>query len=223
MEECIDQEEPVHFDPQGGGTQNVSRAAQDLARSEGGNVVLTLPLRRRAEVVGAVTLEFPADAQVDAAGFDGIVRRRGFARPAALRPIPERPLADHQGRAQCRGFGQEDRRPAAHAGQDALHLPGCSALIFICVYRPMYHVSSPFQFDATDKRKLQVPFDGQIEEVFVRPGDQVKKGQELLTMKTYDLQLELNEANDDMQKAEAEYRKNVFRRQGSGCGERPST
>ena len=36
MEECIDQEEPVHFDPQGGGTQNVSRAAQELSRSEGG-------------------------------------------------------------------------------------------------------------------------------------------------------------------------------------------
>ena len=35
MEECIDQEEPVHFEPQGGGTQNVSRAAQELARTRG--------------------------------------------------------------------------------------------------------------------------------------------------------------------------------------------
>ena len=86
MEECVDQEEPVHYEPQGGGTQNVSRAAQELSRAEGGNVVLSLPLRRRAEVVGAVTLEFPPNPQTIDAGFHGAFGRGRSAGSAALRP-----------------------------------------------------------------------------------------------------------------------------------------
>ncbi len=61
MEECVDQEEAVHYDPTGEGTQNVSRCAQALSRREGGNIVLSLPLRRQSEVVGVITMEFPQD------------------------------------------------------------------------------------------------------------------------------------------------------------------
>ena len=60
----------------------------------------------------------------------------------------------------------------------------------------MYHVNAQFQFDATDKRKLDVPFNGQIEEVYVLPGNMVKKDQVLVKMRTFDLQLELNKAED---------------------------
>src|SRR6185295_10454380 len=59
MEECLDQEEAVQFDPAGESSQNVSRDAQALSRAEGGHIVLSLPLRRHSELVGVVTLEFP--------------------------------------------------------------------------------------------------------------------------------------------------------------------
>ena len=72
MEECIDQEEPVHFDPDGQGTQNVSRAAQSLSRTEGGSIVLTLPLRKGADVVGAVTLEFPPNQKLSQQAATGL-------------------------------------------------------------------------------------------------------------------------------------------------------
>ena len=61
----------------------------------------------------------------------------------------------------------------------------------------MYHVAAQFQFDTIDQRKLQVPFEGQIEDVFVQPGDLVKNGQKMLTMRTFDLQLQLNSAQDE--------------------------
>ncbi len=208
MEECIDQEEPVHFDPQGGGTQNVSRAAQELARSEGGNVVLTLPLRRRAEVVGAVTLEFPPTHKLTPQASTGLSVAVDLLAPQLYdRYQNDRWLITKIG-LSAEDVGKKIVGPQ-HTLAKTLCIAGLLVLIFICVYSPMYHVSSPFQFGATDKRKLEVPYDGQIDDVFVRPGDVVKKGQKLLTMKTYDLQLELNEANDDMQKAEADYRKNA--------------
>src|SRR5205807_8477699 len=58
MEECLDQDEVVQFDPNGQCTENVTRDAQALSRSQGGHIVLSLPLRRREEVVGVTTLEF---------------------------------------------------------------------------------------------------------------------------------------------------------------------
>jgi multidrug resistance efflux pump len=208
MEECIDQEEPVHFDPQGGGTENVTRAAQELARSEGGNVVLTLPLRRRAEVVGAVTLEFPPTHKLSQQASTGLAVAVDLLAPQLYdRYQNDRWLITKIG-LSAEELGKKIVGPQ-HTLVKLLCIAGLAAFIFICVYKPMYHVSAPFQFGATDKRKLEVPFEGQIDEVFVLPGDLVKKGQQLLTMKTYDLKLELNEANDGMQKAAAEYRKDV--------------
>src|SRR3954468_1577273 len=58
MEECLDQEEAVRFDADGTRSENVTREAESLCRSQGNNSVYSIPLRRRAEIVGVVTLEF---------------------------------------------------------------------------------------------------------------------------------------------------------------------
>jgi hypothetical protein len=206
MEECIDQEEPVHFEPQGGGTQNVSRAAQELARAEGGNVVLTLPLRRRAEVVGAVTLEFPPTHKLSAQASTGLSVAVDLLAPQLYdRHENDRWLITKVG-LSAESLGKKIVGPQ-HTLAKALVILGVLALIFLFVYKPMYHVNAQFQFDATDKRKLDVPFDGQIEDVYVLPGNLVKKGQVLLKMRTFDLQLDLNKAQDSVLKAQAEYRK----------------
>ena len=63
MEECFDQEKPVRFDPSGDCTQNVTRAAEELSRTQGGNIVFSMPLRRREELVGVLTVEWPPAAE----------------------------------------------------------------------------------------------------------------------------------------------------------------
>ena len=59
MEECYDQENMVLYDPTGK-TENdaVTRQAAVLSRAQGGHVVLSLPLRRHADIEGVITLEF---------------------------------------------------------------------------------------------------------------------------------------------------------------------
>ncbi len=204
MEECIDQEEPVHFEPQGGGSQNVSRAAQDLSRAEGGNVVLTLPLRQRADVVGAVTLEFPSTHKLSQQASTGLSVAVDLLAPQLYdRYQNDRWLITKAG-LSLEELGKKVVGPQ-HTLAKVLVVLGALLLLFISVYRPMYHVIAPFEFDAVDKRKLQVPFDGQIDDVKVLPGDYVTKGQVLLTMKTFDLQLDLNAHEDDMRKAKAEW------------------
>jgi len=46
MEEALDQDQIVQYDPNGKSTDNVTRAAQALSRSQGGHAVLSLPMRR---------------------------------------------------------------------------------------------------------------------------------------------------------------------------------
>ena len=208
MEECIDQEEPVHFEPQGAGTPNVSRAAQELARAEGGNVVLTLPLRRRAEVVGAVTLEFPPTHKLSTQASTGLSVAVDLLAPQLYdRHENDRWLITKIG-LSAEDLGKKIVGPQ-HTLAKTLVILGVAVFVFLCLYKPMYHVSAQFQFDATDKRKLDVPFNGQIEDVYVLPGNVVKKDQVLLKMRTFDLQLELNKAEDAARKAAAEYRKDV--------------
>src|SRR4029078_7903289 len=63
MEECLDQEEVVQYEPDGTSSQNVTREAQALSRAQGGNSVISIPLRRQADIIGVLTLEFAPGSQ----------------------------------------------------------------------------------------------------------------------------------------------------------------
>jgi len=64
MEEAMDQDQIVQYDPNGKSTDNVTRAAQALSRSQGGHAVLSLPMRRNEEVIGVIALEFLPSQQL---------------------------------------------------------------------------------------------------------------------------------------------------------------
>src|SRR5215813_3145518 len=64
MEECLDNDEIVQFEPDGTTTETVTREAQILSRTQGGETVLSLPLRRQGEVVGVATLEFAPNQKI---------------------------------------------------------------------------------------------------------------------------------------------------------------
>ena len=117
MEECADQEAVVQYDPTGKGTDNVTRDAQQLSRTQGGHIVLSMPLRRQAEVIGVITCEFLPGTQITPQASNAPGDGGGPARAAALGPLPERPLADHQGRHQHPRGRQGHHRPQAHARQ----------------------------------------------------------------------------------------------------------
>src|SRR6185295_6970509 len=64
MEEALDQEEVVQYEPDGTSSQNVTREAQALSRAQGGNSVISIPLRRQADIIGVLTLEFAPGSQL---------------------------------------------------------------------------------------------------------------------------------------------------------------
>src|ERR1044071_7282352 len=69
-----------------------------------------------------------------------------------------------------------------------------------------YRVRSSFVLDAQEKRSLCAPYDGTLDEVLVKPGEMVQKGQLVARMRTddYELQKADAEAQRDSKKAEGD-------------------
>jgi multidrug efflux pump subunit AcrA (membrane-fusion protein) len=203
MEECLDQEEPVHFVPGGGGTANVSRAAGTFSQSHGGNAVLSLPLRRQSEVVGVVVLEFAPSQKVSEQAMTALSVSADLLAPQLFdRHANDRWLITKTGIA-IKELTEKATGPRFMLAK-VLMVTVALLLIFICCFHVTYHVSAPFEFQPVAKNTISCPVDGYIETVDTRPGDWVKKGQPLLKLKTDELEHRLNEAVYNAEKADAD-------------------
>jgi hypothetical protein len=203
MEECVDQDEPVHFDPDGTSSSNVTRAAANFSRTQGGNAVLCLPLRRQAEIVGVLVLEFARNKPLATQSLTSLAVAVDLLAPQLSdRYDNDRWLITKTG-ISIRKLGEHAIGPKYMLAKTLMVLVAVLA-IFICVYKPMYHVSAPFQFSPVAKSTLSCPVDGYIEAVYVRPGAMVHKNDALLQIRTVDLEKKLHESQAEALEARAD-------------------
>ncbi len=227
MEECYDQEGPVLYLPatkvvptvSAGdssdtgtaivpaakpeavlpATDAVTRQAAVLSRGQGGHVVLSLPLRRHADIEGVVTLEFLSADGLTPKLMESLTLAVDLLAPQLFdRHENDRWLATKAG-LSARYWAEELVGPRHWVAK--LITIGCALLLLILTnffdlpvaapkvlgwadIRPTYRVTAPLTFAAIDRRSICAPFDGQIGDVFVRPGEPVKKGSKLFSMKT---------------------------------------
>jgi multidrug resistance efflux pump len=200
MEECVDQEEVVQFDPEGQtSTQNVTRTAAAFSRAQANVIVLSLPLRNHTEIVGVVTLEFDAKRRIGPNAAEALTVATDLLGPQLYdRYENDRYIFTKMGLSVREGakmvMGPKHMLPKTVV---ALLL---AATAFVCLYRPMYHVAAPFSFATVEKRVLCAPYDGYIGDIAKINGEKmhaglsVKKGDLLMTMETSDLKLKRAEA-----------------------------
>jgi len=209
MEECADQEEPVFFDPEGKQTtQNVVRAAANFGKSTANSGVMSLPLRKLGEIVGVVTLEFDQAAKLGPQAAQGLAVAVDLLAPQ----LHDRHENDRWLITKT-GISIRENAKVVMGPKHMLAKLICTSLLalllFSIFYKPMAHVSAPFQFAAIEKRSIVAPFDGYIKEVKVKPGTStalVKKGDVLLVMDTNELTqkmaISLSNANAKLREAE---------------------
>ena len=212
MEECYDQENPVLFDPSGKNPGDaVTRQAAILSRAQGGHVVLSLPLRRHADIEGVVTLEFLSSESINPRMIESLTIAVDLLAPQ----LYDRHENDHW---LITKVGISSQRTAEEllgpkhwiaklvtAGViilllvlfNFLGLPTTTKYLSWMDVRPMYRVTAPITFAAVEKRSMCAPFDGQIDQVFKLPGEPVKKGDPLFSLKTDDLDKQLAKSNSD--------------------------
>jgi hypothetical protein len=197
MEECLDQEEPVRFDPEGNSSQNVTRSAREHSLKQGGNVVMSIPLRRRDEIVGVLALEFPPRVAVDGQAETGLAVAAELLAPQLFdRYENDRNIFVKTGhsihKAAKLAIGPK------HMGVKLIIAAVLAVGTFVALYKPTYRVRSSFVLNAKEHRSICPPYDGSIEKVFFKPGDSVKKGQILAQMRTTERQMDLEKAQQEM-------------------------
>lgn len=202
MEECLDQEEVVQFDPRGeASTANVTREAAALSRMEGGSRVVSLPLRRKnGEICGVLTLEFPASKPPTAQETTSLAVAADLLAPQLYdRYQNDRWLITKAG-ISLRETAKLTIGPRYMLTK--LIVVGIIGLaIFVTLYKPMFTVKAPFAFVAENRRVISAPLEqGIIKTVHVVPGQPVEAGQVLLEFKTNELETRL---------LQARYRKNA--------------
>lgn len=202
MEECVDQEEPVRFDATGNRSENVTREAESLCRSQGDNSVYSVPLRRRAEIVGVITLEFsPPNILTDEVANALAVTADLLAPQLWDRHENDRWIAVKIGHsiANATKVAVGPKHVLAKLitfAVIAIALVISDAVPFLHL-RPEYHVSAPFQFVPADKRSVSAPYEGYLGKVYVEAGNRFKKGQLLIEMRNDDIQFKRDKARSD--------------------------
>jgi biotin carboxyl carrier protein len=196
MEECVDQEEIVQFSPEGQSTPNVTRAAQQLSRLNGGEEVLSLPLRSRGKIVGVVTLLFARGHKLDPRAATSLA-----VCAELLAPQLEDRFANDRWLLTKAGLSAKYTAELAvgpkHMTAKLVIAALITGIVFMCVYSPMYHVTAPFTLVPTNKRIMPAPYDGYIQSVNIKKGQSFKKGDVLLVMHTEELQDQLMQAESD--------------------------
>ena len=193
MEECFDQEEIVRYDPDGTGSQNIARESTNLARMNGGEQVVSLPLRRGGEVQGVITLEFSADKKIPPNEATALAVAVEVLGPTLYdRHENDRWLITKAGVSTRETF-KMIVGPKYWLAKTITALV-IGLIVFIFVFSPMYRVAAKFAFQANDRRVISAPFEGVLEEVYVKPGAVVKKGDKLAKMKTTELEKQLWDA-----------------------------
>ncbi len=200
MEECADQDEIVQFDPAGQNTQNVTREAAAFSREQGGAAVLSLPLRRRDEIIGVITAEFPAQEKLGPNVGQALSIAIDLLAPQLYdRFQNDRWLITKAG-ISIRELAKRAVGPQHMLGK-LIAIGVALILVGIFVIRPMYHVSASFEFASRAHCQIPAPFEGFISEVGkgpdgkpLRQGDMIKAGQTLAMLDTTDMKLKLAEA-----------------------------
>jgi multidrug efflux pump subunit AcrA (membrane-fusion protein) len=204
MEECLDQDQIVQFDPSPNGqsSENVTRAHQALSRAQGGHAVLSLPLRRREEILGVVTLEFLPTQPLPPQVAQGL----GVAVELLAPQLYDRFQNDRWLITKAGIATRETAKKAIgpkHMLAKLIIVTVVLGLMVICNWVPfldlrwMFRVTAPFQFVPQVKQVVSAPFEGQIDYIGeingerVRPGVVVKEGDVLLKLNTHELNQKL--------------------------------
>jgi len=205
MEECYDQEQVVQYIPGGQSSDNVTRAAQALSRSQGGHSVISIPLHQRSEIVGIVTLEFLPGQQLNPNISRGLTVAVDLLAPQLYdRHENDRWLITKAALSTRHGaefvFGKQ------HTLAKLITVAVIGLLAFVWFFKPMYHVSAPFEFASIQPDSVVSPFEGRIESVKtivdpisgitrkIKPGDKVTKGDVLVRLDTKELRIKRNES-----------------------------
>lgn len=204
MEECADQDEEILW-PSAPGATTVTRDHAKFAEEQKVAHLLSLPIRLNGQVLGVLSCERneaafqPIEIQQLRLGADQVARRLHELAHSDRWFGPR--WRDHLREKLSRWLGPENTWRKAGA------IGGAVVLALLFLIWPHYRVEGNFILRSGAAEYLTAPFDGYIEQVFVRPGDTVTNGQVLLNLNRAELLLQQSAALADYARYQREAEK----------------
>ncbi len=188
MEEAFDQNEEILL-PSPDDSTAVIRDHETFSREQGVRCMVSVPIRLDHEPTGVLTCERALEQPFSEGEIQGLrlvcdqaARRLGDLREHDQRLVPRVKSAFHKHASRILGV--------EHTLAKVIGLLVCGALIFLLFGRVSYRTEAPFIIRSDTVRYLPAPFEGYIDEVHVKIGEEVAEGDLLLTLDTADLLLE---------------------------------
>ena len=187
MEEAFDQDEEILL-PKPASSSAVTHDHQEYAEKQQIKQLLSLPLRCNDSPIGILTCEreeqpFSEDEIRSLRILCDQIPPRLLALKNTDRWFGAK-LADNLRKNASGLFGVE------HTLIKISALLVCLLLLLSTVLQLPYRVEAPFILRSEDVQQVSTPFEGYIEQVYVKIGQQVEREQLLLSLDTRDLQLE---------------------------------
>lgn len=204
MEEALDQDTEI-FVPPADNTSLICRDHKAYAQLQQATHVCSLPLRIDNEPVAICTLERNSAPFTQA--------DLSLLRLCCDQAAPRLSQLDKQDRwfgARLAIYLREKATALVgyqHTWAKVLSIITGLGLAFLCFVPVTYRLSSPAILKAETVTFLTAPFDGYIEQVGVRVGDEVAQGDTLLVMDQNDLILQEKELEAEQNRYQREYEK----------------
>jgi multidrug resistance efflux pump len=187
LEEALDQDAEILFPP-AEGNKSVSREHEAFARSQEVAHMVSFPLRVNGEPVAVCSCE-----RQSAVFTETELRLLRLSCDQAARRLDDLKRHDRWFGARLAADLRKKLEKLVgfeHTWAKGLAILGSFLLAVICFVPITYRLESPIILKADDLSYLTSPFDGYIEAVSIRPGEEVKPGQELLRLDQSDLLLQ---------------------------------
>jgi RND family efflux transporter MFP subunit len=186
MEEALDQDDEIVF-PSDSNSAVLDRCHAAYARSEAVPYLVSVPLRANGAPVGILTLERSTGPWSSS---DLIALR--LVSDAAGRRLQPMHRRDRWWGARFASWARDHAAGLLgpeHTGAKLSVISAIALLLFLALFPGTYRLEAPFILRSDEVAFLPAAFDGFLDEVKVRVGDEVVAGQKLVTLNTRELRL----------------------------------
>lgn len=204
MEECFDQDEEILWPPPEGAAV-VTRDHEKFAKEHQVGHVGSLPLRVDGKPVAVLVCE-----RKDTAFGEVELQQLRLCCDQASRRLADLKRHDRWFGARWREAAREwfaEFLGPEHTWRKVSAITGAVVVLALFLVRVPYRVEGNFILRSDEAEYLTAPFDGYIEKVFVRAGDRVAKGGELLALDRSELLLDESAALADLTRYQRESEK----------------
>lgn len=205
MDEALDQESTLVYPETQHAAPKVVRAHADLAQRQGAGAICTIPLTDNGALIGAITLERPAELSFESDTVELCQHIASLVGPMLeIKRRDDRWLGAKMADALGQQLGKLFGRGHPLLKLSALILLGL--MMFLIMATGEYRVSANATVQAQLQRALVSPMEGFIGSADARAGDLVKQGDILARLDDKDLRLEFKKWSSQRDQLSKEYR-----------------